>query len=472
MRRRVAITGLGVVSPLGHEPGKMFDALCAGKSGVGPITHFDASTFPTRFAAEVREFDLGRYLRDASPYKHCGPNTLFALAATQQALADAKLLHTSPTCERGIDTCATRERGIDTSATRERGINTSATRERAIDSSPTRERGINPERIGIYLGCGEGTQDFHALISVVAHSYRDSTRAIEGRAMVEKGMELYHPGREYAQELHTTPGHVAECFGLEGPNYNCLTSCAAGNQAIGEAALMIRRGDADAMVAGGSHSIVHPLGVTGFTRLTALSTRNDEPAKASRPFDQKRDGFVMGEGAGILILEEMEHARRRGANIYAELTGYGVTADAFRVTDNHPEGRNAVLCMQACLADAGLSPEDIGYINAHGTSTQLNDKVETLAIKKTFGAQAYRIPVSSTKSMIGHLIGAAGAVEAVVCVLALRRGLLPPTINYEFPDPDCDLDYVPNQARATPVRHALSNSFGFGGQNVSLIISA
>ncbi|MCI0739651.1 MAG: beta-ketoacyl-ACP synthase II, partial [Gemmataceae bacterium] len=284
--------------------------------------------------------------------------------------------------------------------------------------------------------------------------------------------ELYHPGREYAQELHTTPGHVAECFGLEGPNYNCLTSCAAGNQAIGEAAQMIRRGDADVMVAGGTHSIVHPLGVTGFIRLTALSTRNDEPAKASRPFDQKRDGFVMGEGAGILILEDMEHARRRGAAIYAELSGYGVTADAFRVTDNHPEGRNAVLCMKACLADAGLAPEDIGYINAHGTSTQLNDKVETLAIKKTFGDHGYRIPVSSTKSMIGHLIGAAGAVEAVVCVLALRRGVLPPTINLEFPDPDCDLDYVPNQAREVRARHALSNSFGFGGQNVSLIISA
>jgi 3-oxoacyl-[acyl-carrier-protein] synthase II len=252
-----------------------------------------------------------------------------------------------------------------------------------------------------------------------------------------------NPAREFEQELHTPPAHLADYFGLEGPNYNCLTACAAGAQAIGEATELIRHGDADVMLAGGSHSMIHPLGVTGFNLLTALSTNNAEPARASRPFDLRRDGFVLGEGAGMVVLEELEHARRRGAPIYAELTGYGSTADAFRVTDSHPEGRGAIACMRAALDDAGLAPADIGYINAHGTSTQINDRVETLAIKKVFGDQAYRVPVSSSKSMLGHLIGAAGPVELIISILAIRRG----------------------------VRHVLSNSFGFGGQNIALIVS-
>jgi 3-oxoacyl-[acyl-carrier-protein] synthase II len=258
---------------------------------------------------------------------------------------------------------------------------------------------------------------------------------------------------------------------LQGPNYNCLTACAAGSQALGEAAELLRHGDADVMLSGGSHSMIHPLGMTGFNRLTALSTNNAEPTKASKPFDQRRDGFVLGEGAAMLVLEELEHAKRRQATIYAELTGYGSTGDAFAVTDSHPEGRGALACIKGAMRDSGLSPADIGYINAHGTSTQVNDRVETLAIKQAYGDQAYKIPVSSSKSMLGHLIAAAGAIEAIICIMALRRAELPPTINYEVPDPECDLDYIPNVARERRVRHVLSNSFGFGGQNVSLVLS-
>jgi 3-oxoacyl-[acyl-carrier-protein] synthase II len=234
---------------------------------------------------------------------------------------------------------------------------------------------------------------------------------------------------------------------------------------------MIRQGEADLMLSGGSHSMIHPFGVTGFNLLTALSTHNEAPAKASRPFDARRDGFVLGEGAGMLVLEELNHAKKRGATIYAEMTGYGSTGDAFRVTDSHPDGRGAIACMAYALKDAGLKPGDVGYINAHGTSTQVNDRVESIAIKQVFGDGAYQVPVSSSKSMLGHLIAAAGAVELITSVMVLRRGVLPPTINYEVPDPECDLDYVPNQAREKPVRHVLSNSFGFGGQNVSLIVS-
>src|SRR5437660_12444107 len=271
--------------------------------------------------------------------------------------------------------------------------------------------------------------------------------------------------------MQTTPAHLADSFDLQGPNYNCLTACAASSQAIGEATEMIRANDADVMLAGGSHSMIHPLGITGFNRLTALSTRNDSPATASRPFDLTRDGFVLGEGSGMIVLEELEHAKKRGAPIYAEVMGYGSTGDAFRVTDSHDEGRGAIACMKAALADSGLPPEQIGYINAHGTSTQVNDRVETLAIKAVFGDDAKRLPVSSNKSMLGHLIAAGGPVEMITSVMAIRRGVLPPTINYEYPDPACDLDYIPNEAREQRIRHALSNSFGFGGQNISLIVS-
>ncbi|MGH7224133.1 MAG: beta-ketoacyl-[acyl-carrier-protein] synthase family protein, partial [Gemmataceae bacterium] len=288
----------------------------------------------------------------------------------------------------------------------------------------------------------------------------------------ERGsLKDFHPERESEQELHMTPAHLAAHFDLRGPNFTCLTACAASSQAVGEAAELIRHGDADLMLVGGAHSMIHPFGLTGFNLLTALSTRNDAPEKASRPFDLNRDGFVLGEGAAMLVVEELEQAKRRGADILAEVTGYGSTADAFRVTDSHPDGRGAIACIEGALKNSGLNRSDIGYINAHGTSTKVNDSVETLAIKKVFGEQAYQIPVSSTKSMMGHLIAAAGAVELITCVEVLRRGVMPPTINHETPDPDCDLDYIPQTAREKRVQHALSNSFGFGGQNISLIVS-
>ena len=426
MKRRVVITGMGAITPLGNDVKKLFSQQIAGQSGVGPITRFDASTFPTQFAAEVKDFDLSRYVANVGRWDQCGANTRFALAAARQALEEAGLLGMA---------------------------------------------GVDPTRIGVYLGAGEGAQDFHCILSIAAHGYRADRRAMDPVATSALAVNGYRAGHEYEQELHTTPAHIADYFGLEGPNYGCLTACAAGSQAIGEALEIVRNGDADLMLSGGSHSMIHPLGVTGFNLLTALSTRNGEPARASRPFDLHRDGFVIGEGAGMLVLEEWEHARRRGATVYAELTGYGSTGDAFRVTDNHPDGRGGVACMAAALADAGLTPEDIGYINAHGTSTRVNDKSETAAIKKVFGETAYQTPVSSSKSMLGHLIAAAGAVELITCIEALRQGVLPPTINYETPDPDCDLDYIPNSAREKRVHHALSNSFGFGGQNVSLIVS-
>jgi 3-oxoacyl-[acyl-carrier-protein] synthase II len=426
MKRRVVVTGMGAITPVGHGVEELYAAQIAGRSGAAAITHFDASTFPTQFAAEVKGFDLGRYVEDPARWDESGLNTRFALAAARQALEDSGLL----------------------------GM-----------------RGVDPTRFGVYLGAGEGTQDYARFLSFSARSFRTNARVIDPAVLTALALQEYHPGVEYEQELHTTPAHIADYFGLEGPNYNCLTACAAGSQAIGEALEMIRHGDADLMLAGGSHSMIHPLGVTGFVLLTALSTRNDDPARASRPFDLDRDGFVIGEGAGMLVLEELEHARRRGAVIYAELTGYGSTADAFRMTDNHPEGRGAIACLIQALADARLAPEAVGYINAHGTSTRVNDKVETAAIKKVFGEAAYRTPVSSSKSMLGHLIAAAGAVELIVCIQVLRNGVLPPTINYETPDPECDLDYVPNTAREKAVHHVLSNSFGFGGQNVSLVVS-
>ncbi len=426
MKRRIVITGMGAITPVAHGVEELFAALAAGRGGVGPITRFDASAFPTRFAAEVKGFELGRFVDNPGRWDDSGLNTRFALAASRQAMEDAGLL------------------GVV---------------------------GADPTRFGVYLGAGEGAQDFHCFLSMAARSYRADVGRIDPSALSALAVGEFNPRREYEQEFHTTPAHVAELFGLEGPNYNCLTACAAGAQAVGEAAEMIRHGDADLMLAGGSHAMIHPMGVTGFNLLTALSTRNDAPQQASRPFDLRRDGFVLGEGAGMVVLEELEHARRRGAMIYAELSGYGSTADAYRVTDNHPEGRGAASCMRAALADAGLPPEGVDYINAHGTGTRLNDKSETLAIKKVFGETAYRTPVSSSKSMLGHLIAAAGAVELIVCVQVIRRCLLPPTINYDTPDPDCDLDYVPNKARERAVRHALSNSFGFGGQNVSLIVS-
>jgi 3-oxoacyl-[acyl-carrier-protein] synthase II len=425
-RRRVVITGMGAVTPLGQDVASTFQGQLAGRSGVGPTVRFNARRFPTHFAAQVLDFDLGRFIGDPSRWKYSGINSQFGAAAAQQALADAGLLD---------------------------------------------DDRVDRTRFGVYLGSGEGIQDFHNLMSLVAQSYRPETRVLDLPAFCRGGLQSFHAEQESEQELHTTAGHLAEHFGLEGPNFNCLTACAASSQAVGEAVALIRHGDADLMLAGGSHSMIHPLGVTGFNRLTALSTRNDAPQKASRPFDLHRDGFVLGEGAGMLVFEELELAKKRGARIYAELTGYGSTADAFAVTDSHPDGRGAAACIQQALADARLPASDIDYINAHGTSTKVNDRTETLAIKTIFGQAAYKVPISSSKSMLGHLIAAAGAVELITCVEAIRHSALPPTINYETPDPECDLDYVPNTAREKRVRHALSNSFGFGGQNISLIVS-
>lgn len=426
MRRRVVITGMGAVTPLGHTVEDLYRSQIEGRSGVTPIELFDATRFPTTFAAQVKDFDLGRYVRRSGPWDHAGPNCRFALAAAQQAVVDA---------------------GLDGHGR------------------------VDRDRCGVYLAAGEGVQDFPNLASLIARHYDPERRAVDAAQFTRDAVAVFHPARESEQEMHTAPGHLAAYFDLRGPNFNCLTACAASSQAIGEAVELIRYGDADLMLSGGAHSMIHPFGLTGFNLLTALSTFNEDPARASRPFDLRRDGFVLGEGAGMLVLEELEHARRRGAAIYAELTGYGSTCDAFRVTDSHPDGRGAMACIRGALADAGLAPADIGYINAHGTSTQVNDRVETVAIKEVFGDAAYRTPVSSSKSMLGHLIAAAGAVELIISVMTMRRGVVPPTINYEVPDPECDLDYVPKTARERRVRHVLSNSFGFGGQNISLVVS-
>jgi 3-oxoacyl-[acyl-carrier-protein] synthase II len=426
MRRRVVITGMGAITPLGHSVEELYKAQLEGRSGVGPIQLFNANRFPTRIAAQVKDFVLSKHIAGAERYENSGANAKFSLAAAQQALKDAGLLEDSP---------------------------------------------VDRTRLGVYLGSGEGIQDFNHLISLIALSYEPQKRTVNTAEFTRGALHHFHAGREAEQELHTTPGHLASHFALDGPNYNCLTACAASTQAIGEATELIRHGDADIMLSGGSHSMIHPFGVTGFNLLTALSTHNDEPQKASRPFDLNRDGFVLGEGAGMVVLEELEHAKQRGATIYAEMTGYGSTADAFRVTDSHPDGRGAIACIQLALKDSRLNASDIGYINAHGTSTQVNDRVESLAIKKVFGEAAKQVPVSSNKSMLGHLIAAAGAVELIISVMSILRGVLPPTINYETPDPECDLDYIPNVAREKRVQHVLSNSFGFGGQNSSLIVS-
>jgi 3-oxoacyl-[acyl-carrier-protein] synthase II len=425
-RRRVVITGMGAITPLGHSVEALYSAACEGTNGVGPITHFDARSFPTTFAAEVRDYDLARFLPEPGRWENCGVNTKFALGASKQALEDAGLLHST---------------------------------------------GVDRTRCGIYLGCGEGIHDFPHLIMTIARSYDPEKRAIAAAPFFRAGLELFHGPKEKELEMHTTPAHLAETFDLQGPNYNCLTACAASSQAIGEATSIIRDGDADVMLSGGSHSMIHPLGVTGFNLLTALSQHNSDPAKASRPFDKTRDGFVLGEGSGMIVLEELEHAKRRGAPIYAEMVGYGSTGDAFRVTDSHDEGRGAIACMKAALKDSGLASEQIGYVNAHGTSTQVNDRTETLAIKKVFGEHAAKLPISASKSLIGHLIAAAGVAGLILTVQTIRKGVIHPTINYEFPDPDCDLDYVPNTAREGRVDHALTNAFGFGGQNISLIVS-
>lgn len=428
MRRRVVITGMGWVTPLGAEIDGAWKRLLNGESGVAPTTNFDARTYPTKFCAEVKGFELKNLLGDRyEQHKSASRNTRFALGAAEMAWKDAGLNGT---------------------------------------------HGVSPDMVGVYLGGGEGPIDFENFTSAALAGWDPEKRDLDAVKWAEVAYERMNAVCELEQDPNCAAGHLAFRFNAQGPNLNTLTACAASTQAIGEATEIIRRGDADIMISGGAHSMIHPLGVTGFNRLTALSTRNDSCASASRPFDRTRDGFVLGEGSGILILEEYETAKRRGARMYAEILGYGSTADAFRVTDIHEDARGSSAAMRAALADANVSARDIHYVSAHGTGTEENDKLESLAIRKVFGDIAKNVPVSSIKSMMGHLVAAAGAVELITCVLAIRDQVLPPTSNYENPDPNCDLDYVPNYARKARVVTALSNSFGFGGQNDTLVVRA
>lgn len=412
-----------MINPLGLDVSAVWNALVNGESGVGYISIFDASNYPTRIAAEIRNWSVADCGQDVTVWAKRGRHAKFAAGAAQQAMTDSGIL----------------------------------------DSLS------DPTRLGVYFGAGEGIQDFSNFTQMVSvASHEDGSFDLD--AFMQKGLAILDPTMELEQDPSMPSAHVANMFDVQGPNLNCLTACAASSQAVGEATELIRAGRVDAMIAGGAHSMIHPFGLTGFSLLTALSTNNDDPTGASRPFDRLRDGFVLGEGSSVVILEELEHAKRRGATIYGEVLGYGCTADAYRITDIHPEGRGAIGCMTASLKDAGLSPDDVGYVNAHGTSTSVNDKVETVACKAVFGERASKVPVSSTKSMMGHLIAAAGVTEMIVCLKAIEHGVIPPTINLENPDPLCDLDYVPNQARESKVRVALNNSFGFGGQNVTLAV--
>ncbi len=429
MNRRVVITGMGWVTPLGCELERVWQRLLNGESGIAPTTIFDAGSYPTQFSAEVKDFDFQATLGEHSEdHGTASRNARFALGAAEMAWKHA-----------GLDRL---------------------------------ESGATPEMTGVYLGGGEGPIDFENFVAAAVAGWDPQARQLDAVRWAEVAYERLDAVREFEQDPNCAAHHIACRFHAEGPNLNTLTACAASTQAIGEATMIIRRGDADVMITGGAHSMIHPLGVTGFNRLTALSTRNDSCATASRPFDATRDGFVLGEGAGILIIESLENAQRRGARILAEIIGYGSTADAFRVTDMHETGRGPIAAMRAALADAKVAPQDIHYISAHGTGTEENDKIESLAIGTVFGDLAKKVPISSVKSMLGHLIAGAGAVELITCVLAIRDGIIPPTANYSTPDPNCPLDYVPNKPRKATVRTCLSNSFGFGGQNDTLIVRA
>ena len=423
MSPRIAITGMGCVTPLGDEVTTVWQRLTNGESGAGPITLFDARRFPVRIAAEVDvapapigDFTDGQWLRQAR-------QTRFALAAAAAAHQHAGLTdHTA-----------------------------------------------NPMRTGVYLGCGEIFPDFKRFMDVAQQSL--SQGQLELPAFIEQGLAQFHPHDETIHDPGIATGLIAGQFNAQGPCTNYTAACVSSSMAIGEAAAVIRRGEADTMLAGGAHSMIHPFGVSGFHRLSTLSTRNDNPAQAARPFERDRDGFVIGEGGIVLVLERLEAARERRAEVLAELTGYGATHDAFRVTDPRPDGHAAAQCIRKTMAEAGLNPEDLDYINAHGSGTGANDRAETAAVRSALGAEASRIPISSTKSMTGHLTTACGALELLISIMALRSDVIPPTVNYETPDPECDLDYVPNEARAKTCRHVLSNSFGFGGQNVCLTVS-
>jgi 3-oxoacyl-[acyl-carrier-protein] synthase II len=407
LKRRVVVTGMGMVSPLGMGVEKTWNALIQGKSGVGRITRFDSTGFDTQIAAEVKDFAPENFM-DKKEARRMDIFIQYAVAAAVMAMEDSQFKITPQ----------------------------------------------NAERVGVVVGAGLG-----GLTTI--ESYH--------KVLLEKGPGRISPFFIPMLIVNEAPGHISMRFGAKGPNSSVVTACATGNHNIGDAWKMIQRGDADAIIAGGVESTITPLAVGGFNAMKALSTRNSEPEKASRPFDKDRDGFVMGEGAGIILLEEMEQALKRGAKIYAEIIGYGLTGDAYHITAPAPNGEGAARCMAMALKDAGIRPEEVDYINAHGTSTDYNDLYETIAIKTVFKEHARKIPVSSTKSMTGHLLGGAGGVESIFTVLTIFQGVIPPTINYETPDPNCDLDYVPNVARKAEVRLALSNSFGFGGTNAVLV---
>ncbi len=405
---RVVVTGLGVLTPVGHTVKEFWDNLVAGKSGVGKISRFDVSAYDCQIAGEVRRFDPTKVL-DKKEARRADLFEQYALAATGQALVDA---------------------GLDSSQ-------------------------INPERVGVVLGSGIGGID---------------TFERQHQALLTGGPGRVSPFFIPMMIIDMGPGLVSMRYGLKGPNYATVSACASSAHAIGDAFHIIQRGEAEAMVTGGCEATITPTSLAGFCSARALSTRNDEPEKASRPFDKDRDGFVMGEGGGILVLEELEHAKKRGARIYAELLGFGMTGDAYHMTSPAPKGEGAARAMREALRAAQLNPDQIDYINAHGTSTDLGDIAETEAIKTIFGAHAYKVPISSTKSMTGHLLGAAGATELIASILSIDSGRLHPTINLDEPDPACDLDYIPKQAREKKVNYALSNSFGFGGHNVSILV--
>ncbi len=430
MANRVVITGMGIVCPLGNDVETLWKNILACKSGVAKTTIFDASTFPTTFDAEVKNYDFAKYTKNLHLHKHSNRGSGFAIGATAQACKQA-----------GID--------IETGE--------------PSDS-------IDRNRLGIYLGAGEGSVDNDVFFAALVRAWDPVKSQMDWGKWAEVAFGRMDPMRELEQEPNMPAAHIATLTGARGPTRSCLTACAASTQAIGEAMMFIRRGDADVMIAGGAHSMIHPLGLTGFNRLTALSTRNDSPQTASRPFSASRDGFVLGEGSAILILESLTSAKKRGVKILAEVIGYGSSADAFRVTDMHEEGRGAIQAMNAALTDAGISYKDVDYINTHGTSTAENDSIETRAIKAVFKEKAKNTPASSVKSMFGHLIGAAGAAELITCVLAIRDNIVPPTINLVDRDPELDLDYVPNEPRKMPVNVAMNESFGFGGQNNVVIV--
>ena len=407
MKRRVVVTGVGMLTPVGMDTETTWEGLINGKSGIGPLTFFEDKDFPTQIAGEIKGFEAAQYI-ELKEIKKMDRFIHLAIAASQMAMDDAGL-KTTPE---------------------------------------------NADRVGVMVGAGIGG------LPAIERYYK---------AYLEKGYRKISPFMIPMLIINEASGQISIRFGAKGPNSAVVTACATGTHCIGDSFKMIQRGDADAMIAGGTESCICPIGMGGFCAMKALSTRNDEPQRAIRPFDAQRDGFVMGEGAGVVILEELEFAQKRGARIYAEVIGYGLSGDAYHLTTPAPNGEGAARCLSMAVKDAGISPMDMGYINAHGTSTKYNDEYETMAVKTVFGDHAYKIPMSSTKSMTGHLLGAAGGVEAVITILAMERGVLPPTINLENPDPECDLDYIPNKARKAAVDVAMSNSFGFGGTNASLI---